>query len=105
MKTIEDPVHFLVDHGLLFELNRQILHPLGLQLGIETDEGGVSRLELLDNRDSPEPIFFTAEEFEEGRARYEGYMRDHGRRNIQKRRRIGTVIQTGPDLPHHLHED
>ena len=106
MKTIENPVQFLMDNGVLFEVNRQVLHPLGLQLDIEVDdEGRVTRFDLLDNRDSPEPIFFTPEDFEEGRSKYESYMHDHGKRNIQKRRQIGMVIQTGPNLPHHLHED
>lgn len=106
MKRIENPVRFLMDNGILFEVNRQVLHPLGLQLDIEVDEEGrVTSLELLDNRDSPEPIFFNADQFEEGRAKYEKYMQDQGKRNVQKRRQLGMVIQTGPNLPHHLHED
>ena len=30
---------------------------------------------------------------------YERYLADHGRRNMQKRRQIGMVIQTGPHVP------
>jgi len=30
-------------------------------------------------------------------------MDEHGRRNIQKRRQMGMVIQTGPNLPRHFH--
>lgn len=106
MKTIENPVQFLMENGILFEMNRQVLHPLGLQIVIEVDdEGRVTTFDLLDNRESPEPIFFTSDEFEEGRGKYEQYMQDQGKRNIQKRRQLGMVIQTGPNLPRHLHED
>lgn len=101
---IEKPARFLVDQGILFEINRQVLHPLGLELDLEIEEdGAVCELVLQDNRSSPEPIYFTTEEFEEGREKYERYMKKHGRRNIQKRRQIGMVIQTGPNLPHHIH--
>lgn len=97
---IEDPVEFLRDAGILFEINRQVLHPLGLELEFRLDEdGGIAEMELQDNRDRPDAISFSAEEFNEGRSRYEDYLRAHGRRNIRKRRDLGMVIQTGPDAP------
>lgn len=101
---IERPASFLVDNGILFEINRQVLHPLGLELDLEIEEDGAkAEIVLSDNRPSAEPIYFTTEEFEEGREKYQRYMQEHGRRNIQKRRQIGMVIQTGPNLPHHIH--
>jgi hypothetical protein len=104
MKKIEHCARFLEENGILFELNRQILHPLGMELRFRVDEDGdLESLELLDNRDEPTPIYFTAQEFDEGRAKYEKYLRDHGRLNMQKRRRMGVVTQTGPNMPHHVH--
>lgn len=104
-RNIEHPAAFLEENGILFEMNRQVLHPLGLELRFQlAEDGRINRIELVDNRASPEPIFFSTEAFEEGRQKYERYMQDHGRRNIQKRRQIGMVIQTGPNLPHHIHE-
>ncbi len=98
---IENPVQFLVDNGILFEVNRQILHPLGLELELHLDdEGRITAVDLLDNRGSMQPITFSPEEFQAGRARYETYLQEHGRRNMQKRRKVGMVIQTGPNLPH-----
>lgn len=102
--TIDEPARFLVENGLLFEINRQVLHPLGLQLDVEAaDDGATCELVLEDNRASPDPIYFTAERFEEGRRKYEAYLQERGRPNMQKRRRIGMVIQSGPNLPHHIH--
>lgn len=102
---IENPVQFLTDNGILFEMNRQVLHPLGLELHFHLDdEGRVTGIDLLDNRGASEPIYFSAEAFDEGRERYEKYMGEHGRRNMQKRRQIGMVVQTGPNLPRHFHD-
>lgn len=103
---IENPVQFLRDHGILFEVNRQVLHPLGLELRFEmNDEGRITDIVLSDNRGSADPIYFTPDAFEQGRSAYEEYLRDHGRRNMQKRRQVGMVIQTGPNLPRHIHGD
>lgn len=102
---IEHPSLFLEENGILFEMNRQVLHPLGLELRFQLgDDGRLQRIELLDNRASPQPIFFAPDTFDEGRQKYEAYMSEHGRRNIQKRRQIGMVIQTGPNVSIHLHE-
>jgi len=105
LPTVDKPAQFLKDQGILFEINRQVLHPLGLELALTCDEGGeLVRLELYDNRDDPGPIHFPSDSFEEGRQKYEQYMSEHGRRNVQKRRRVGMVTQTGPNLPHHIHD-
>ena len=97
---IENPVEFLRENGILFEINRQVLHPLGLELDfVQDDEGGITGIELEDNRDQPDPIGFPPEAFNEGRDRYEDYLAARGRDNIQKRRRLGMVIQTGPTVP------
>lgn len=105
MKKIDNPARFLDENGLLFELNRQILHPIGMELRLEVDEDGeLQKMELLDNRDSPTPIYFTPEEFDRGRTRYEKYLEEFGRRNMQKRRQMGVVTQTGPNMPHHIHD-
>ena len=40
LPRIENPVEFLIDHGILFEMNRQVLHPLGLELHFRLDDEG-----------------------------------------------------------------
>lgn len=103
---IENPVEFLQNNGILFEINRQVLHPLGLELHFELDdEGRITAIDLADNRGSPAPIFFSPEAFTEGRDLYEKYLAEHGRRNIQKRRQLGVVIQTGPNTPRQFHDE
>jgi hypothetical protein len=96
----ENPVEFLVENGVLFEMNRQVLHPLGLELHFRlNDEGRLTAIDLLDNREGAQPISFSPEAFDAGRARYEQYLKEHGRRNMLKRRKVGMVIQTGPNAP------
>lgn len=103
--TIADPVQFLIDNGILFEINRQVLHPLGLELHFHlNEEGRITGIDLEDNRPSPEPIYFSPEAFEEGREKFQRYMAEAGRRNMQKRRQLGMVIQTGPNLPRQFHD-
>lgn len=105
LPNIENPVQFLRDNGLLFEINRQVLHPLGLELHLELDdEGRLTAIDLTDNRESPHPISFTPEVFQKGRAAYEAYLGESGRRNMQKRRKVGMVIQTGPIVPRAQHD-
>ena len=106
MKTIDRPARFLIDNGLLFEVNRQVLHPLGLQLELTVAaDGRRAGLELVDNRDSEAPIYFGPDQWAAGRSKYEEYMETAGRRNMQKRRRVGMVIQTGPNVPPLLTQD
>ncbi|MBT8402621.1 MAG: hypothetical protein KJP18_02110 [Gemmatimonadetes bacterium] len=94
---IDNPVEFLIDNGILFEVNRQVLHPLGLELHFRLDDDGrITAIDLLDNREGEQPISFAQGDFAAGRARYEKYLADHGRRTMQKRRMLGMVIQTGP---------
>lgn len=105
LPKIENPVQFLRDQGILFEMNRQVLHPLGLELNfVLNDEGRITAIDLHDNRESPHPISFTPEAFQAGRAAYEGYLEAHGRKNMQKRRKIGMMIQTGPNVARAQHD-
>ncbi len=41
--------HYLIDHGVIFEINRQALHPRGLRLVAETE---TNRLRILSTDDS-----------------------------------------------------
>lgn len=52
---------FLVDTGLLFEINRKVLHPLGFALEVEVSHNGVMTLsqDLQDHRE--EGIEFSEE--------------------------------------------
>lgn len=98
MKRIGDgsskaAAEFLLDNGLLFEINRKILHPLGLALEVrrETDDetGELKEVTgfggLWDYRDDPEGVLFGDEAFAEGFRKYEKYMLEQGGQNTRSR--------------------
>lgn len=61
---------FLHESGLLFKINRDVLHPLGLALAIEQHDDGALTMsqELLDYRDE-DGVYFDRESIERGEAR------------------------------------
>lgn len=99
----EAAAKFLRENGLLFEINRQVLHPLGLALEIvvEIDDdtgeetGVVSMGGMWDYRMDHEGIFFAPESFKSGEAKYNAYIRRRGGRMMESRKeQLGFVVQT-----------
>jgi hypothetical protein len=96
LKRIENPAEFLMTTGLLFEINRRVLHPLGLALEISLDdETGESRIGgIWDYREDPEGITFEKKTFEHGLKKWEQY-RDTGadRKIAERKALLGYVVQ------------
>jgi hypothetical protein len=103
IKYLPNPAMFLVDSGLLFEINRRVLHPFGIALAVEcpvsdeekalaakSDHGGFS---LWDNQDDPEGIDFAPEGFEEGVAKLATTTEKARPRFETRRKALGFVIQ------------
>jgi len=88
-----DP-QWLVDSGLLFELNRQMLNPVGVSLGVSRGEGGRLVLTLIDNRPSPESAVYPAVALEAGRRKYVRFSDTYARKQMARRRRaMGQAVQ------------
>lgn len=90
----------LVDDGLLFEINRRVLHPLGLALALqwdsETAEGEPNGVLLLKDSDTGGTIFET-KTFEEGAAKYRAFLeRDGDERTAARQAAFGFVEQSAP---------
>lgn len=87
------PLQFLKDKGLLFELNRSVLHPLGLTLQVDAD----GKAELLQTED-PAGMLFTQSEFLDGESRLMEYMNEEGSSRLAARRAfLQFVEQVDPD--------
>lgn len=98
IKRIENAAGFLRDNGLLFEINRMILHPLGLALEIQENEPGEFSFtnRLWDYRDDPEGILYANQTFNEGEARYRQFMGDFGHAKLAERETaLGFIYQDG----------
>ena len=95
---INDAAKFLHDTGLLFEINRQVLHPLGLTLQIRTQKDGqVVFGGILDCRHDPEGWVFDEEELRLETQKHQAYMAEHGGKALVSRvTRLGFTIQPLP---------
>jgi hypothetical protein len=75
MKDAEE----LLATGLLFEVNRRVLHPLGLALAVETRAGRAERISRrLVRTDDPEGIVYSDADLEDGYAKLMEYMKRGG---------------------------
>ena len=70
----------LFDSGLIFEINRKVLHPLGLAIAIRGEENTDGKMEwtfsneVWDYRDDPEGINFEVDLFDKGMEKLLTYM-------------------------------
>lgn len=110
MEYLKNPTGFLLDSGLLFEINRRVLHPLGLALALELPddpkealdpEAQVARIRILDNRDDPEGIVFEDDTFAEGQAKLERFVEENKvtAKLMSRRAQLGYLIQSIPPEP------
>jgi hypothetical protein len=89
MKSVDNPGTFLCNTGLLFEINRKVLHPLGLSLGVILDANDHTiSFNVWDCRDIPEGLTFTKEAFELGMSKLKKYMEERGNKILSSRKSI-----------------
>lgn len=95
LKKIKNTAQFLLDSGLLFEINRQILHPFGLALPVEIDDDGKAAFgEIIDFRSDPEGFVYDEEAFEVGKIKYSQFLAEFGNERLETRRELlGYIIQ------------
>lgn len=107
VKYVKNPIVFLRETGLLYEINRTILHPLGLALAVqmpkqEADETEVGVVQLWDCRDEKEGVLYGEEAFVSGMERYAKFMDEFGDEKLTERfEELGYYIQSLPD-PYYL---
>ncbi len=98
MPSIESHVKFLIDNGLIFEINRKVLHPLGLALevGIHPDNSKwvtISGLSCVDD-DDEEGYLYDEESYKVGAEKYKEFLIKKGRAKIELRKnKVGFVVQ------------
>lgn len=82
MKTIENPSEYLVDSGILFEINRTIMHPLGLALAVTMpgNNPGHAMVSIIDGTDDPEGMYFSEESRERGKKKFDKTIAEAGKR-------------------------
>lgn len=91
---------FLYESGLLFEINRTVLHPFGLALEVNVDNetGEVTLGDLWDYRDDPEGMLYGEGQIRVGMEKYTKFMEEFGDEKINERLKyVGFVIQDTGD--------
>lgn len=84
-RTADLDYDYLLDSGLLFEMNRQFLHPLGMALAVKVSNG-VKQLAIKDFRNEPEKVLFGKEVIAVGRQKFEEFLKDFGFGQMERRR-------------------
>jgi hypothetical protein len=98
MKRMKGFERFLIDNGLVFEINRKVLHPLGLALIIDVSNDSRKRLTIagLMESDDDEGFLFDEETFKHGTEQFEKFMKSYGDKRVMERRlKLGYLIQEG----------
>jgi hypothetical protein len=84
-KVVPRPGNFLIDTGLLFEINRMVLHPLGYALAMTVDAANnVLEFSIWDSHEDPEGLVFSKETFEQGRSKLYKFMRQQGDNRVTR---------------------
>lgn len=98
MKKVKNWVRFLVDNGLIAEINKKVLHPIGLtmEVGIHPDNrrrlaiDGIFEVE----DDDDEGFLYDEETLEYNSKKFDAYIRPQKKSLIKSRKeKIGFVVQ------------
>jgi hypothetical protein len=102
-KQIKDPISFLRETGLLFEINRKILHPYGLALAVypsDDPEVEVGSISIMDSRDEKEGYLYGEDTYLSGLSKISEFNQSFGNdKLIEREEEIGYIVQDTPD-PH-----
>jgi hypothetical protein len=94
-ETITVSEDFFLQSGLLFEINRSILHLVGLALTIKKDENNKLAFTIRDCRKNPEACVFDKETYKKATKRLKKFMVEFGHKQMQKRsKRLGWSCQS-----------
>jgi hypothetical protein len=100
VKRIKGFARYMVDNGLLFEINRKVLHPLGLALvaDVDYDNPKYLRLDGLYKIDDPEGFQYDPETFDVNKETFQKFLDKEGNGRLASRKRIlGYIIQGETD--------
>lgn len=85
----------LYESGLLFEINRTILHPFGLALGVTVCDDGRVWLDKIQQVEDP-GFVFGSELLAEGNEKFEKFVDDNQGRLDTRQQKLGYLVQPFP---------
>lgn len=87
MDAIDKFPKFLVDNGLIFEINRKVLHPLGLAMVVDVDRNNKRKLAitaLLETEDQ-EGFLYDEEAYNVGMEKLQKFLSKEGQARLDAR--------------------
>lgn len=93
-----DKLSNLFELGLIFEINRQVLHPLGYSIAFKKGSEEEPDSLVLLKTDDEEGCLFPESNFMDGASKFSMFMRTYGEEAIRRRiNRLGFIRQTRSD--------
>jgi hypothetical protein len=101
-RLMQAPGKFLIDTGLIFELNRQVLNPFGLALTVGVEDEGATNVmgqfHIIDAREDQEGVVYDPESFIVAMQKLNMFLEQGGSAKLQERvEELGYVVQEFPD--------
>ena len=80
-------IQFLLDSGLLYYINKEILHPIGIALVVKRKSDNSLRLDIKDSRSEPHLLTYNKEDYAKAQDKFRDFMKKFGHSQIDKRRK------------------
>jgi hypothetical protein len=106
IKYMKDPARVLIERGLLHEINRVIMHPLGLALAVEWPETPEEEalaaksenagIRIWDNESDPEGVYYAGDADEARSVRFTQTLTNAAARLKIRQKILGYVVQGEP---------
>jgi hypothetical protein len=87
MESINKFPKFLVDSGLIFEINRKVLHPLGLAMVVDIDRSNKRQLAItaIFETEDQEGFLYDEDGYEVGNGNYQKFLKKGGQERLNYR--------------------
>jgi hypothetical protein len=87
MEVISKYPKFLVDSGLVFEINRRVLHPLGMAMIVDVDRNNRRQLAItaIVTTEDPEGFLYDEEGYDVGKEKYQKFLDKGGQERLNAR--------------------
>jgi hypothetical protein len=87
MESINKFPKYLIDSGLIFEINRKVLHPLGLAMVVDIDRNNKSQIAItaLIKTEDQEGFLYDEEGYNIGIEKYQKFLDKGGQERLDSR--------------------
>ncbi|MCK9567645.1 hypothetical protein M0R72_01685 [Candidatus Pacearchaeota archaeon] len=87
MEAISKYPKFLVDSGLVFEINRKVLHPLGMAMVVDVDRNNKRQLAItaIITTEDQEGFLYDEEGYDVGKDKYQKFLDKGGQDRLNVR--------------------